>query len=253
MGLAAAVGEFSAIHFTAAKQIIRRSIQISAACTLFGGLTLCGNINFQFAQLFFDISSGIITGAFFQFCIARLILPFIMGNGFCSRACWDGAVFETIDTRGYRVEKPAKRNELVAFAYLCFLVSIPVALFCILGPGVGDRYGRFWSIGENIIILSFGILGSRILGSRIYCRTLCPFLTVSGMISRYSVFKITPQASNPCSGCGECNRNCPMLIDVRSFALSGTRINDRSCILCERCADGCRKKSLRLAPDFPWK
>jgi ferredoxin-type protein NapH len=253
MGGAAASCEFFGIRFPAAKQTIRHSIQIGAACTLLGGISIYGGINFQFSQIFFDISSGIITGAFIQFFVARILLPFLMGNAFCSRACWDGAVFEFFDPVKNRVEKPFKRNELVAFSYLAFLIILPLFFAALNLPLVGKLHNRSWAIGENLVILSIGLFASRVLGSRVYCRTLCPFITISGLISRFSIFKISTRESAPCTGCGACNKNCPMLIDVRSFAQRKLRVADSTCILCERCVDACPQKTLRLAPGAPWR
>jgi ferredoxin-type protein NapH len=245
--------EFFGIRFPSAKQVIRKSNQIGMACTLLGGLSLYGGVNFQFLQIFFDISSGIITGAFMQFFIARIVLPFLMGNAFCSRACWDGAFFEFVDPHKIKVEKPFKRNELLAFSYMAMLIVLPLSMAAYNLPGVGEQYNRYWAFGENLVILSIGLFASRVLGSRVYCRTLCPFITISGLISRFSIFKIAPHENIPCTGCGACNKNCPMLVDVRSFAQQNKRINDRNCILCERCVVGCPQKTLRLAAGLPWK
>jgi len=53
----------------------------------------CG-CNFQFTQIVFGFLGGVTTAALIQFIIARIVFPFFIGNGFCSRACWDGAIFE---------------------------------------------------------------------------------------------------------------------------------------------------------------
>ena len=87
IGAASSVGELLMIRFPKGRQFIRRSIQIGIGGFLFIGLSLYGNVNFQFPEIFFDLFAGVTTGALMQFIIARLILPFIIGNGFCSRVC----------------------------------------------------------------------------------------------------------------------------------------------------------------------
>jgi NAD-dependent dihydropyrimidine dehydrogenase PreA subunit len=44
-----------------------------------------------------------------------------------------------------------------------------------------------------------------------------------------------------------------MLIDVSGFVKTGKSVNNRSCIVCERCVTSCENNCLKLAPGLPWK
>ncbi len=253
MGLAAAFGEWLTVQFPKYKQLFRRSIQGLVGGFLFIGLSLYGNVNFQFSEIFFDLYAGVITGALIQFVFARLILPFFMGNAFCSRACWSGAFFELVQPLNPKIKKPKIRNEVIAFVYIGLLIVISSIASYIYNPAVFEGSKRYWIVGENLVILSIGVFVSRYWGSRSYCRTFCPFITVSGLISKFSIFKITPIDSESCNSCGLCNRNCPMLVDVRTSVKADKRIDSKSCILCERCVDACPKDCIDLSPRLPWK
>jgi len=253
IGTATALGVCLFILIPGKKQAIRRIIQACVGGMLFIGLSLYGNVNFQASQIIFDLFAGVVTGALIQFLIARIIMPFFIGNGFCSMACWDGAIFELIQNRIPKAKKPRKRSSVIAWAYLlCVILLATVASF-INNPAIYESYKRYWIIGENIVILGLGIGLSGFWGSRAYCRFFCPFITVSGLLSRFSIFKIAPVKYDSCTGCGVCNKACPMLVDVRDSVKNNQRIFNKSCILCERCVDACPEKCLKLAPDLPWK
>lgn len=253
MGSAAAFGEWITVKFPKYKQVFRRTIQALVGGFLFIGLSLYGNVNFQFSELFFDLYAGVVTGALIQLVFARLILPFFMGNAFCSRACWNGAMFELAQPLNPKIKKPKVRSEVIAVSYICLLIIISTIVSYIHNPAIFEASKRYWIIGENIVILSIGIVVSRYWGSRTYCRTFCPFITISGLFSKYSIFKITPIDSKSCNSCGLCNKNCPMLVDVRTAVKANERIKNKSCILCERCVDACPKDCINLSADLPWK
>ena len=255
IGCATSAGEWLCILFFKNRQVIRRTTQAVVGGTLFIFLSLYGNVNFQFMQITFDFLAGVVTGALIQFIIARLFLPFFIGNGFCSRACWDGAIFELIQDTIPKVKKAHKRSNRIAWSYFFGLILIAsiVASYCNPANMEHEPLKRFWNIGENIIIMSIGIGLSRFWGSRTYCRTFCPFISVSGLLSRFSIFKITPVQPQKCTCCGKCNLACPMLVDVRSFVKAEKRITDKSCIVCEHCVDACPEECISLSPDMPWK
>ena len=78
------------IHYPKTKQFFRLLVQGSLSVLFIVWLSLFIGVNFQFPEIFFDFSAGIVTGALIQIVIARIILPFFLGNAFCSRACWTG-------------------------------------------------------------------------------------------------------------------------------------------------------------------
>lgn len=48
-----------------------------------------------------------------------------------------------------------------------------------------------------------------------------------------------------CVQCGVCGYNCPVGIDVRSFARRGADVSDPRCIACSNCINVCPRGTLR--------
>jgi polyferredoxin len=252
IGLIAALCGSLTILFPENKQAFRRITQVLVGGGLFLGLSLRVKVNFQFSEIIFDIFALIVTGAIIQFIIARLIMPFFIGNAFCSWVCWDGAIFELAQNVMPESNRTRKRSVMIAFLYLAFVVIIAGVIAFFGNPAMDENKRFWWIVGENAFILSVGIVLSIFLGRRAYCRMLCPFLSISGLISKYSIFKIKPVNAENCTGCNRCSEACPMLIDVSGFVKNGRSINSRSCIICEQCVSSCENNCLKLSPGLPW-
>lgn len=233
-------------YFPKSRQFIRLCLQFTIGFFLLIWLGLIIGINFQFPEIFFDAYAGIVTGALIQLIVARLILPFFLGNGFCSRACWTGFFFEMTNSIVRDKRKIKHRSNFIAWAYLIGLVCLSFFVAFIWNPATNIEIRKWWIIGENLFIASIGFILTFFIGSRSYCRMLCPFITISGLISPYSLFKITPTNISKCTNCKLCNKNCPMLIKVETYVYNNKRINDPTCILCERCVSACKESVLKL-------
>ncbi|MCA9938106.1 MAG: 4Fe-4S dicluster domain-containing protein [Anaerolineales bacterium] len=48
-----------------------------------------------------------------------------------------------------------------------------------------------------------------------------------------------------CIQCGVCGYNCPVGIDVRSYARQGLAVEDHTCITCGQCIQVCPRGTLR--------
>ena len=71
--------------------------------------------------------------------------------------------------------------------------------------------------------------------------TTAPGLPTSGIGSRrkaLAVAQVVPDA-DLCVQCGMCSFNCPMEIDVRSYAHRGKSIYDSHCLTCGECVKRC--------------
>jgi polyferredoxin len=253
------IGTISSIHeyFISKYPEFRQKSRIALQCfigifILFGMISLRSGVNFQFVEIFFDLAAGIISGAFIQFFVARLFLPFFFGNAFCSRACWSGAVFELTQHVGRKVKKEKPRSALLAWSYLIILIILALFIAQTNNPALDTPTRKLWLLSENALIIFAAFLLSMSFGTRSYCRLLCPFLTLSSLFSKFSIFKITPVAQDACTGCGLCSKACPMYIDVSGFVQQNKRINDSLCILCERCVSSCPNNCIQLLPGRPW-
>jgi len=253
MGIMVAICECITIFFPKHKQASRRITQGLIGGGLLFGISLNVRVNFQFSEIIFDTFALIITGALIQFIIARLIMPFLVGNAFCSRVCWDGAIFELIQKLLPKSKTIKNRSGFTAIGYLILVMMLAAIVSQYRNPALDANQRIWWIIGENIFLLTTGLLLSCYWGRRAYCRMFCPFITLSGLFSRFSIFKITPVNSDNCIECGKCNKACPMLIDVSGYVKNMKRINNRSCILCEQCVSSCNNECIKLTPGLPWK
>ena len=236
------------IHKPKTKQFFRLMLQAGLSVMFLFWLSLFIGINFQFPEIFFDASAGIVTGALIQMLVARVVLPFFLGNAFCSRACWTGFFFEMTNSKKLlsKGKKPMERKEWLAWGYLLLLIIVPLVIALFYNPAENKELRRMWIIGENLFIVSIGFILTFFTGSRSYCRLLCPFITVSGIFSRFSLFKITPLESDNCTSCNACTNICPMLIDVRKQVHKKEKVSDKLCIVCERCVSSCPEDILQL-------
>lgn len=246
IGVAELISRIVIIHYPGSRQFFRLSIQFLLGSMFIFWLSLFIGANFQFPQIFFDASAGIVTGALIQMLVARVVLPFFLGNAFCSRACWTGFFFEMTNSKNYSSKPPKKRSELLAWSYLTLLVIVPISIAVFHNPAKNDELRTYWIIGENLFIVSIGFALTFYSGSRSYCRLLCPFITISGLFSKFSLFKITPVQSDSCTACNACTEACPMLIDVRQHVHEKKKISDKLCIVCERCVSSCPVNVLKL-------
>jgi polyferredoxin len=70
-----------------------------------------------------------------------------------------------------------------------------------------------------------------------WCRYLCPYGALLGLLSMLSPFKVT-RCAKTCIDCGACSRACPQLIDVQHK----TRVSSPECTGCLTCVSSCPEK-----------
>jgi ferredoxin-type protein NapH len=99
-----------------------------------------------------------------------------------------------------------------------------------------------------VVLFAFGGLYVW-LGRRAACHGICwmsPFLVggyVAGKKLKLPQLRILSEPSK-CIDCRQCNKKCPMSIDVNHEVKKG-EIVSLDCILCAECVDTCPKKVLR--------
>jgi len=247
IGFFSGITEYAIATSQKNRQTIRK-INLLAIATLLVSLAFIIGINFQYGQVFVDIYSGVITGALIQFVIARLFLPLIFGNIFCSRVCWDGAMFEILDKNKSSQQQLPSRS-LLSFLFLVLITTAACAAIVFHNfSSSNPNTSRFNFFIANVIIVITGIILSNFLGPRAYCRKICPFLTISGILAPFSFFKVSPFNHYECINCGKCSKACPMHINVMEFVQNNKRINHPDCIMCENCVSACPKNCLIVLP-----
>ena len=91
------------------------------------------------------------------------------------------------------------------------------------------------------------------MGSRIWCRYGCPLAGLMRLFGKYAHSQFAVEAQPSCKGLNLCSTQCPMGIDVASYAHSHGRPLQQSvtlktspCIGCGGCVDICPMKALRF-------
>ena len=92
-----------------------------------------------------------------------------------------------------------------------------------------------------ITLIAVSILAWR--NGRTYCNTICPVGTLLGLLSKFSLFKVTFD-ENKCTKCKVCERTCKSsCIDAKTMNIVQSR-----CVSCFNCIEKCKFGALSYAP-----
>ena len=88
------------------------------------------------------------------------------------------------------------------------------------------------SLNSLVVIVVLTLLS--VIYKNFWCRYLCPYGALLGLLSMLSPCKISRQEQH-CTDCGACSRACPSLIDVRRKSL----VHSPECSGCLTCVSNC--------------
>ena len=143
-----------------------------------------------------------------------LVFTLFFGRTFCAAVCPLGAVQELVAVRPIRVPIWLEHTlGLLAYVYLGLAVlfaatstaDLPTRLICRYDPFVG-----FFRLGASVNMLVLGgcFLVVGVFVGRPYCRYLCPYGAILGLLSKVSKWhvQIPPEE---CIQCRLCEEMCP--------------------------------------------
>lgn len=193
-----------------------------------------------------------------------LLISIIFKKSFCSHICPVGFVSENLSIlgKGIRIHKylfhpltVIKYGVLGFFAYI-ILWSLPLAAI--------DSFQRapynvvadakmmhfFTSPSRTTIVVLAVLLVLTLISKNIWCRLMCPYGALLGLLSVLSPFKVKRNAS-ACVDCRKCTAVCPNDIQVHSKG----RIDSPECFGCFDCVsnrhnDKCLKVTNRMNHKF---
>ena len=198
--------------------------------------------------------------------MAPLIIALFIGRIFCTAGCPLGAVQHLLYRRKKTLRLPEKVNRylkiapiLVLLATIFFAIKGTLYLACELDPykplfftgkawfeqGIAAVAGRPM---EPRLLLSFGIFGWSYLAvtlvagywiERPFCRLLCPYSAMLGVISLVSFRRRTIDRAK-CTYCNACVKPCPTQAISISKKQDIQKVSGYDCIQCNRCSDSCR-------------
>ncbi len=186
---------------------------------------------------------------------------YFFGKRYCSWFCSCGNLAETIGTTkwgnawvahktptGDRATKMQGMQTIFMAAGLLYggVLSLDGANI-IAAPNLtaaGTAYQDF--VIDFIFGALIGVGAYPYFGTRIWCRYGCPLARFMELFGRYAKSRYAVQANANCKGMGLCSQQCPMGIDVASYAhkekvpIEGRfGLWDTTCIGCGGCVDRC--------------
>jgi polyferredoxin len=202
------------------------------------------------------LMSGIVEpvhpSAFIMF-VAVLGVSLAMKKGFCGWVCPVGTLSQYVWMAG---EKVFGRNfrltgytdiSLRSIKYLLmgfFVVAIGVMpVWATVVYFIGDYYKtadirmlKFFTDMTTLtmwVLIVLGVLS--LLYKNFWCRYLCPYGALAGLLSKLSPFKVR-RNEEKCVHCHACTTHCPAQIDVENTSL----VKSAECFGCMTCVSRCK-------------
>jgi ferredoxin-type protein NapH len=205
----------------------------------------------------FFLAGGVFTRVLIHFAIAKVVGPLIWGRGFCGWACWTVAVLDWLPIKENK-PIPAKytfiRWPVLAVSLLLPFYLIRTGYDYMAGHILGDAGGLvqthkwdqlLWFLaGNSLYYLAGIILAFAFKKRRAFCKIACPVSLVMKAPAKFSLIRKAPSGEK-CTGCGKCNEECPMDVDVRGYIQNGLKVLSTECILCGKCAEVCPTHAIR--------
>ena len=200
-----------------------------------------------------------------------LFMALIMGRVFCTSGCPLGAVQDMFYSRkhNYRLPRLLRITGTVAAvmvlaATVWFALSGRFFFICHIDPyrtlfhqgyvwvrkvesvlsGTSSE-NRFFIAESRVMWMYLGIIlliGIKI--PRVFCRFICPYGVLLGLLSLVS-FKRRSIDSESCVFCGRCEKVCP----VQSISIDRenrkAELSNFSCVQCDRCSSVCPRDSVK--------
>jgi polyferredoxin len=180
----------------------------------------------------------------------------VLKKGFCGWICPVGTLSEAVYKSGkrifgrnFRINKYAdyalRSIKYILMAFFLYIVMVKMS-----PPAIrGFLETPYWKVADIKMLLFFTemsaltavalalLFGLSLLYKNFWCRYLCPYGALLGLLSFLSPLKIT-RDEGACIHCGACTRNCPSLLPVEDKK----RVRSPECTGCLTCLSGCPAK-----------
>lgn len=202
--------------------------------------------------VFTGIVEPIHPAAFVLF-VAAIAVSAVAKKGFCGWICPVGTVSEYAWKTGRRVmgrnltvqkhvDMALRSLKYILLGIFVFLIVIAMTPTMILLFIIADYYKVvdvrmlkfFTDMSSVTLVVLVGLVGLSFLYKNFWCRYLCPYGALLGVMSWLSPFKVR-RNDNKCTHCMSCTRNCPALIKVEEKEV----VTSPECFGCLTCVSRC--------------
>jgi len=192
----------------------------------------------------------------------------LLKKAFCSWLCPVGALSEGLAAAsrrvfGGKVKAPRWLDYPLRGVKYLLLAFFLWAVFVQMSPGTIEKFlhSPYNKVADvkmllffvDISALALGVLIALVVASFLipyfWCRYLCPYGALLGVLSVASPLKVT---RNPevCNACGHCEKACPAHIRVDQVL----RVRSDECTACLKCVAACpHERALEVATPGPWR
>ncbi len=136
--------------------------------------------------------------------------------------------------------------------WLALASALPILWVILIQPNAdwGAEYARaFWTVHLNLFFASLMIVP--LTGNRNYCRYLCPWGAMYGLVGRVGFFRVAADRER-CKPCNLCESACDMGVPLRRLIAERGEIKVADCVGCGRCVQACPRQALRLEDARDW-
>jgi polyferredoxin len=197
--------------------------------------------------------------------LSVLIMSLLAKKSFCSWLCPVGTLSEAVGKLGKRlfgrnfaIWRPLDLT-LRGLKYLLLLFFVKLILVDMPAQALAAFLDApYWAVSDVKMLYFFTrisvtaltvlatVMGLSFLYVNFWCRYLCPYGALLGLLSMLSPWKIRRDAAT-CTGCRSCSAACPAALPVHS----GMLVRSAECSGCLNCVTNCPEKEvLRMAPPF---
>jgi polyferredoxin len=214
-------------------------------------LPIAGLMSFKFF-LFTGFVEPAHPAAFIMF-VAAVTTSLVMKKGFCGWICPVGTVSqyfwmagEKIFGRNFRMEKftdgALRSLKYILMSLFLLLIGVAMAPNMMVLFFISDYYKvadvRTMQFFTNMSAVTFwvliGIGGLSLFYKNFWCRYLCPYGALLGLVSRFGPVKIR-RSEKACTHCRACSESCPSLLDVEKQEV----VSSPECFGCMTCVGSC--------------
>jgi len=230
-------------------------------------LTFPVTLNYFSVYLIIDASSrGVIAFSFF-FWSLFIITALLFGRAACGYVCPLGAIQETKDRMAPK--KLAKVRFLKWIKYVLAVAWVGAIALAAISAGGYKTVNLLYST-ESVVsvdsvqswfmyfaIVLVVLLPVFFIGKRGFCLYFCPWGVLNTAVTKINNFFRLPSLrlktdSESCQHCGNCDKSCPMSLEVNKAVMSGS-MNNSECILCGSCVDNCPNGVIKYSWGRPEK